>query len=1416
MLFYRSIRASCCHDVVPCGARLAAPQPERAPSSRPQWAAESSTFLSWWVALVASWVLLCFMGVVVAADAPGRYLNFRRLTPADGLPAEQVLCVLEDSRGFLWFGTSDGLARYDSREFRVFRPDPKDASSLAEAAVSAIQEDTQGNLWIATSAGLDLWHRNTEHFSHFRHNPTNHASLSGDKIRSLLLDEDGSLWVGTAGAGLNHLDPSSGKCERFEKQPGQLDGLGGNTIRCLFRDRQGFLWIGTADGGLNQFDQKTGHFRVYGHNPGDPRSLSHNNVSAIAEDTEGYLWVGTENGVSRLDKERRFFDRFTANVDDPGALQAQIVSDVLVDRDGSVWVGTDAGGLSRFDAARKLFTHYRHSKYAEHTLASDVIRALFQDRSGDLWIGHYPNGVSHADRLAEPFRVFRSLPGETNTLSDDHIQPFLEDPSGDLWVGTDNGGLNHWRQATGRWTSYQHDPHDPRGVVANSVLALLRDSRGQIWVGTWEGGLNRFEPNSGTFHRYLPELGRTNSLSSPHVCGLVEDHQQQIWAATSGGGLNRYVPSEDGFVHYRYDSDDSQSLNDDFVRRLLVTRDGTFWVGTSKGMARWVPATQNWKRFQAKLGESGALSSDQIEDLLEDHEGILWVSTAGGGLNRLDPRTGRFEHFGTADGLPSDVLRGLLEDADGMLWVASNEGLARFDPRTRNIRVYDESNGLPGSQFSHHGRLRLRSGELLFGTTQGFVRFDPRMVQPNTNPPPVVLTRFEVFNEPQAPGAPGSPLKVSITETRLLQIPSRMSVISFQFAALGFHAAARTSYEYRLEGFDTAWRKAGSERRATFTNLDPGRYRFRVRAAYGDGQWSENRPGLALVIQPAWWQNWWVRGVSAWGLIAGLLATGWRIANGRARARLQEAERERERAQEGERAATRLRLALEAAHQGFYDLNVQTGEAEVSAEYATMLGYDAQGFRETNDAWIERLHPDDQQPVAAVYRDYIAGKLPEYRVEFRQRTKSGDWKWILSLGKIVERDAHGQPLRMLGTHTDITERKRAEEEKQKLQAQLTQAQKMESVGRLAGGVAHDFNNMLQAILGNASLAMDEVLPGGLAHECLGEIEKSAQRSADLTRQLLAFARKQTIAPRVLDLNDTVSRTLKMLQRLIGEDIDLVWLPRTNLWAVKIDPSQLDQILANFCVNSRDAIAGAGTVTIQTDNVTLDRKYAAGHPDFVPGDYVVLVVKDTGKGMDADTRSHLFEPFFTTKEVGKGTGLGLATVFGIVKQNHGLIHVESQLGQGTTFKVYFPRVEAEAAEEEPPPPGRGVGGTETVLLVEDEEQILNLGRRVLSQHGYTILAAATPQDALALAAEHFGPIHLLITDVVMPGMNGKALFERLHASRADLRCLFMSGYTADVIAHHGVLDEGVEFLQKPFTLQTIAHRVRKVLDAPVKK
>jgi PAS domain S-box-containing protein len=483
---------------------------------------------------------------------------------------------------------------------------------------------------------------------------------------------------------------------------------------------------------------------------------------------------------------------------------------------------------------------------------------------------------------------------------------------------------------------------------------------------------------------------------------------------------------------------------------------------------------------------------------------------------------------------------------------------------------------------------------------------------------------------------------------------------------------------------------------------------------------------------------------------------------------------------------------------------------EANQSFADMLGYTRDEILRLRVWDWDALYPSEEQFDAQwPQTPSIAGVI-----ETQHRRKDGSIYDVEIRSNPAEWEGHYQ---LYCVCRDITERKRAEAEKEKLQAQLVQAQKMESVGRLAGGVAHDFNNALQSILGYAELALDTVQDGDPLQTDLREIRKAAERSAALTRQLLAFARKQTVAPRVLDLNETVSGMIRMLERLIGEDIDLVWIPGPGSHPTRIDPSQVDQVLANLAINARDAIAGSGRTTIETGIALFDEAYCASHPDCLPGEYVMLAVSDTGCGMDKEILANVFDPFFTTKEMGKGTGLGLATVYGIVRQNNGLINVYSEVNRGTTFRIYLQRHHTESHEDSgvnsaSSYPAGELAGAETVLVVEDEETILNLAKRILEGLGYRVLAVPKPSDALQIVRASSVKVDLLITDVVMPEMDGRNLANQLEAIVPRLKSLFMSGYTANVIAHHGVLDEGVHFLQKPFSAQELAERVRNALDS----
>jgi PAS domain S-box-containing protein len=506
----------------------------------------------------------------------------------------------------------------------------------------------------------------------------------------------------------------------------------------------------------------------------------------------------------------------------------------------------------------------------------------------------------------------------------------------------------------------------------------------------------------------------------------------------------------------------------------------------------------------------------------------------------------------------------------------------------------------------------------------------------------------------------------------------------------------------------------------------------------------------------------------------------------------------------------RLRFALETSHIGAWELDLVSHVAFRSPQHARIFGYPEVLPGWTFEKFLEHVLPEDREAVSARFQQAVSARS-ELNFECRIRRVDGEVRWIW----VAARHQTGLPepmSRMTGIVQDITERMRAELEREKLQSQLNQAQRMESVGRLAGGIAHDFNNKLAVVLGYAELALGQTDRTDPIYEALEEIIKAAQSSAELTRQLLAFARKQTVAPHVLDLNDTVEGILRMLRQIIGEEITLAWLPGTGLPSIMMDSNQIEQMLVNLCVNARGAIRGAGKITIETGVSALDEASCPEYAGSPAAEFVLLAISDTGCGMSKEVLAHVFEPFFTTKKMGQGTGMGLATVHGIVRQNGGFITATSEPGRGTTFRIFIPPHEPgtawfqnEATVE------TAVSRQKTILLVEDEPAILRLGKQMLEGLGYRVLLAATPGEAIRRAEEHAGEVHLLITDVMMPEMNGWDLAQKLLLIYPNMKRLFMSGHSADVISRRGVLEGGIHFMQKPFTRSEMAEKIQKALE-----
>ncbi len=507
----------------------------------------------------------------------------------------------------------------------------------------------------------------------------------------------------------------------------------------------------------------------------------------------------------------------------------------------------------------------------------------------------------------------------------------------------------------------------------------------------------------------------------------------------------------------------------------------------------------------------------------------------------------------------------------------------------------------------------------------------------------------------------------------------------------------------------------------------------------------------------------------------------------------------------------RLRLALAGAELGMWDWQAQTGVFTYDGRWAEIVGYDVTKIPSTLDGWNQLIHPDDRDRVIAVRDAHLRGESPSYEAEFRMLHADGRSVWVLSRGKVTERDADGRPLRACGTHLDISDRKLAEEDRVRLEAQLRQAQKMEAIGQLAGGIAHDFNNLLQVINGYAELALADLSPEDVARGSVVEIAKAGNRAADLVSKLLAFSRRQFLSPETVDLNETVDALLRMIERVLGENIEIRFAPAPTLPVIAADRGMVEQVLMNLCVNARDAMPVGGILTIETRDVTIDEDFAGRHAWATPGRYAQLSVTDSGAGMDPSTLERAFEPFFSTKPPSAGTGLGLATVYGIVKQHRGIVRAFSEPGQGSVFHVYFPVAGRSGAPAPDGQPSSGAGGNETILLAEDDVSVRELAQQILEKSGYRVLVAANGREAVSLFARHAADVDLLLLDVVMPDLGGLEAVELMRRIRPDVPVVFSSGYDDDSIPTGARTLDGVALLHKPFGRDELLRTIRLAIE-----
>ncbi|WP_243732395.1 hybrid sensor histidine kinase/response regulator transcription factor [Pedobacter metabolipauper] len=785
--------------------------------------------------------MIFFFLCLICGTLYAQNLKFKHIGIADGLSNSTIECIFQDYRGFIWFGTRDGLNKYDGNQITVYK-NTKDTASLTDNYIRCIYEDKDKTLWIGTSNGLNRFNPETNNFIRYKSKHQSAQSLSNNTVTSIEEGKTG-LWIGTYGGGLDLLDLKTGNFKHY-KRTAKPSGINDNHVNDIHTDKSGNIWI-ASDSGLNRLDLKNAVFSSI-------PALKKYVIRVIAESPDGNLWLGTEEkGLVFFNPRSGQIKNYRREEKNSNSLGSDLVRSIIIDKKNNIWIGGINGGLDIFKPQLSAFHNYQNEPGNPTSLSQRTVSAIFEDRQGNLWIGTHRGGINLYSPDSEKFKLVQQEPSK-NSLSYNDVKAFHEDRNGNLWIGTDGGGLNLLNRTTNRFTHYRNDPFNPKSLGSDAVLDIMEDSDQNIWVGTWAGGLNLFNRQSATFTRFLYNSVNPGSISSDFVQKTYEDSQGNLWIGTYYGGLNLFNRKTNTFTRLRYGSNRSKLIGNNIIS-IQEDDDQNLWIGTDDGGL-------NCYNLRTKVFSHYFLNEEKKPDLrviFTDSKNRLWIGQNG--LYLFNPIKKTFSVYTTKAGLATEFIKGIAEDAHGNFWISTSRGLTKFNPENLSFHKYNTADGLQGLEFEANACLKARNGELFFGGVNGFNSFFPNDIKINRFIPPVYLTEFQIFNNKIVPGTKDSPLDQDISFTKKIELSHTQSTFSFSFAGLNYTAPENNKYIYKLEGFDKDWSYAGSAKKAFYTNLDPGTYTFKVKASNNDNNWNAAGTSVQIVISPPFWSTWWFR-----------------------------------------------------------------------------------------------------------------------------------------------------------------------------------------------------------------------------------------------------------------------------------------------------------------------------------------------------------------------------------------------------------------------------------------------------------------------------------------------------------------------------------------------------------------------------
>jgi PAS domain S-box-containing protein len=1243
-----------------------------------------------------------YVFLVFTVEAAGQSYKVENISPENGLSNSWVSSILQDEEGFIWFGTWNGLNRYDGYDFTVFKPVPGDSLSLTNNAIKALCEDNSGNLWIGTENGLNWFDPNTEKFLRFMHNPHDSNSISNNYILSLQVDTRGILWIGTKGGGLNSVD-STGIFRRFYNSFSPES----NNINCIIEDNSNnsFLWLGTEHG-LFRFEKGTGSFISY-----PVGSNAYLGIIALYQDEKNDLYLGTwGSGLIKFNRAGNMFE-YCFKDSQPEAQHPKriIVLSILPDHFGNLWVGTRDHGMMLMDTKTLSFRDVT-SLLGKDNYHDRVIMSLYRGSSGIIWVGTRYDG---AFKIVPRTKTFVRPVVKLNEKDMNHgvISSFTMDQEGNKWFGIRNEGLVRIEGKTGNVRNYRKEDNLPNTLNNNTILAIcpaVEAGKTILWIGTDGGGLNKLDPSSGYCIQYKKNPDDRNSLSNDHIYSILDLDADYLligtWGISASGGLDLFNKKNGTCVNFDCSAGNPASLNSRIVLKLYRDREGIIWIGTRGGglskmtvkdLRASVPEEiAGFVSFLNIPGQTNSLSHNDIYSLFEDKSGTLWIGTGGGGLNRFDRIHESFRSFSVDDGFNDDMIYNILEDNQNILWLSTSNGIIKFNPKTETVRNYLISDGLPHNEFSPGTAFKSPSGELCVGGVNGFISFDPDSIRENLNIPDIAITAFTISGKGKSYNARDY-THISLNYIKKVDLPYSLNDLSFAFASLDYTAPEKNMYKFRLAGYHEDWTYANSSRRfVSYTNLPPGRYIFTVKGSNNDLLWNEEGRSIEIIISPPFYKTNSFRLAILLLIIGALSFLVFYVVTRYQHEKLR-VEEEMKVSILDER--NQLRTLIDNIPDSIYIKDRESRFIVANKKVATVMG-------STPDELMNRTDFDfyTHDLASQFYEDeqnIMSTLEPKINYEEPGLDEQGN-RVIISTTKVPLVNKEGDVVGIVGMGRDITKTKRIEiqlrkrtedlqetntilEERQEeiqqqseeLAAQADNLRKinneLERLNRTKDKffsiIAHDLRNPFHAIIGFSELltkeynTMDDQQRKGL----LELINVSSEGAFNLLENLLQWARTQTdkikYSPENMDINEIIVSTINLLS--ITAEKKHIRL-RNNIAAktmVYADKNMINTIIRNLISNAVKFTANDGEVSI--DAADKER-------------IIEIRVTDTGVGMNKESLGKLFRIDMyhsTTGTSGEtGTGLGLVICKEFIEKHGGKIIVESEENKGSTFSFTLPK------------------------------------------------------------------------------------------------------------------------------------------------